>query len=260
MYWYDGTLQEKNSLELPIDEPGLLYGATVFTTLRVYEQSLTHPLTNWQAHRDRVATSLAQLGWQPPNWRCIGQGAKILASIYPVLRLTIFPDGREWIIGRELPLDLNLYQRQGITAWVASAWDYQRILPQHKLGNYLTPWLAKQEAQTYGAQEAILTDATGNWLETSTGNLWGHNEQGWWTPPLEKILPGIARSRLLYTLDDVQQSPWTVDLIATFDCLTYTNSVVEIIPIHTIITPKNQLTYPSQHPALTQLKRCYHRV
>jgi 4-amino-4-deoxychorismate lyase len=257
MYWYDGTFRKQTTLELPIDEPGLLYGATVFTTLRVYEQSLEHPGTNWQAHRDRVTSSLSQLHWQVPDWSRIYQGAETLASTYPVLRITIFPDGREWIIGRALPANLNQFQQQGITAWVTSSQDYERSLPQHKSGNYLTPWLAKQQAQAQGAQEAILTDVMGNWLETSTGNLWGHNEQGWWTPPLGDILPGIARSRLLQILDDVHQTPWTAALVATFDCIAYTNSVVEMIPIHTVIAADKQNRYQSQHPALTQLKQGY---
>jgi 4-amino-4-deoxychorismate lyase len=256
MYWYNGALQEKDTVELGINEPGLLYGATVFTTLRVYEQSLEHPLTQWQAHRDRVTQTLSQLNWQPPNWQRIYQGAEILKLTHQVLRITIFPDGREWILGRDLPPNLGQYQTQGITAWVASE-DYQRSLPQYKLGNYLPPWLAKQQAQSNNGQEAILINEKGNWTETSTGNLWGHNEQGWWTPPLGNILPGIARSRILYTLDHVHQTPWTPDLVTTFDSLAYTNSVIEIIPIHTVVTPKTKLIYDPQHLAIAQLKQHY---
>ena len=44
----------------------------------------------------------------------------------------------------------------------------------HKTGNYLACWLAKNAgAKKVGAQEAILTSDQGEWLETSTGNLWG---------------------------------------------------------------------------------------
>ncbi|HCF27363.1 MAG TPA: 4-amino-4-deoxychorismate lyase, partial [Cyanobacteria bacterium UBA11049] len=49
-----------------------------------------------------------------------------------------------------------------------------------------------------GAGEAILVDANGNWLETSTGNLWGWQNGCWWTPPLEAgILPGVVRQQLI---------------------------------------------------------------
>ena len=49
-----------------------------------------------------------------------------------------------------------------------------------------------------GAKEAILVDESGNWLETSTGNLWGWHDGIWYTPHLDnRILPGIVRSHLL---------------------------------------------------------------
>ncbi len=58
MYWYDGQLIEEDKICLPITDPGLIYGATVFTTLRVYEQSLQHRLTQWEAHCHRLEKSL----------------------------------------------------------------------------------------------------------------------------------------------------------------------------------------------------------
>ena len=45
MYWYNGELIDDERISLGIDDIGLLYGATLFTTLRIYQQSLDHPLT-----------------------------------------------------------------------------------------------------------------------------------------------------------------------------------------------------------------------
>ncbi len=257
MFWFNGEIVAKDTLELAIDEPGLLYGATIFTTLRVYEKSLDHPLTQWDAHCQRLATNCNDLGWQFPNWKNVRRGALFLASDSPILRLTIFPDGREWLIGRSLPPNLAKQQQEGIKAWVAPVDIYQRTLPQQKTGNYLTCWLAKKQAQEHAAQEAILTDAEGNWLETTTGNLWGWKDGKWWTPPLGNILPGIARSRLLKNLAQVNETPWTSELIETFDLIAYTNSVFEIIPIHTVITSNKQLVYKPQHYALSELHKKY---
>ena len=53
MYWYDGRIFSSSTIELAIDEPALLYGATVFTTLRVYDHCLDGGLSNWAAHCDR---------------------------------------------------------------------------------------------------------------------------------------------------------------------------------------------------------------
>lgn len=238
MYWYNGKLCQQDTLQLDINEPGLLYGATVFTTMRVYDRSLTHPLTNWKAHCDRLKHSLITFNWQQPNWQRLEKGAETLLS-FPVLRITIFPDGRELIIGRNLPSDLTQRQ-QGVTAWVASEPLFRRDIATYKTGNYLGAYLALQKANKLGAKEAILIDANGNWLETSTGNLWGWRDGCWYTPTLAcSILPGIARSQLLNYLRNnnipVRENIWTPEFIRGLQALAYSNCVVEIVPIHTFI-------------------------
>jgi 4-amino-4-deoxychorismate lyase len=258
IFWYNGNLIQGSTLELAIDDPGLLYGATVFTTVRVYSQSLDSALTNWQGHRDRIESTLQTFGWQQPNWNRLRQGAEILIAHFPVLRITVFPDGREWIIGRELPDSLTEKQRHGISASVLTG-QFQRSLPTHKTGNYLSAWLAKTTAQQMLAQEAILVDASGSWLETTTGNLWGWRNGSWWTPPITAgILPGVVRSQLVDWLrrnhQPVREEPWLPQLGKSFAAIAYTNSVVEVIPIHTVIKPTSQLTYNAYHPCFQQLR------
>ncbi len=185
MYWYRGHLSQNSTVKLPLTNPGLLFGATVFTTLRVYHQSLEHPLTAWQAHCDRLQSSMTAFQWSSPDWTQLRTGAEHLLTHYPVLRITLFPDGTELITGRSLPPDLNHLQQNGITAWLDDQATFFRPLPGHKTGNYLPCWQALQTAQHYGAQEAIFVDsATGTWLETTSGNLWGWANGCWWTPPL----------------------------------------------------------------------------
>lgn len=259
MFWYNGQLIQGNTVDIASDDPGLLYGATVFTTLRVYSQALENPLTHWNAHCDRLLSSLKTFGWTLPDWQQLQDGAQVLSASYPVLRIAIFPDGREWITGRSLPSDLAQRQQQGITAWLAEDSDYQRSLPAHKTGNYLTAWLAQQIARQRGATEAILVGMDGNWLETSTGNLWGWQDGFWWTPPLSAgILPGIARSQLIDWLRSrncrVQETPWEAQQVLEFEAIAYTNSVVEVIPIHTVLNSHTQLNYDPFHPRLEQLR------
>ncbi len=253
IFWYDGKLVNSPTLELAIDDPGLLYGATVFTTLRIYENSLDSPLTNWRAHCHRLQLSLQAFGWSPPDEKRLRQGAQLIIPHYPVLRITIFPDGREWITGRNLPEYLTKKQKNGISASIASV-EYNRSLPTHKTGNYLSAWLAKTSALQADAQESILVDSAGNWLETATGNLWGWRDNCWWTPPITAgILPGIMRSQLLEWLGMqrllVREEPWTEDLVKGFEAIAYSNSVVEIIPIHTVIYPSGSLKYNPHHPS-----------
>ncbi|MEH2192657.1 MAG: aminotransferase class IV [Nostoc sp.] len=255
IFWYDGRLIHSQTLELNINDPGLLYGATVFTTLRAYHNSLDHSLTNWQAHCDRLLFSIQTFGWQQPDWNRLRQGAQILLTHFPVLRITLFPDGREWITGRLLPNNLTEKQNNGIKCAVASS-EFYRSLPSHKTGNYLSAWLAKTSLD---AEEAILVDSQGNWLETSTGNLWGCCDRSWYTPPLTSgILPGLVRSQLVNWLQNHQQpvreEPWTVGLFERFEAIAYTNSIVEIIPIHTVNQPSGSLQYNPYHPSFGKIR------
>jgi 4-amino-4-deoxychorismate lyase len=259
-FWYDGQLQHQPTLSLSIHDPALLCGATVFTTLRIYN-SLDHPGTAWSAHCQRLRTSLQSFGWAEPDWERLRQGAQILGQHYAILRVTLFPDGREWITGRPLPLDLLQQQTQGITAWIADP-DWQRSLPAHKTGNYLVPWLALQQAQAHGAQESILIDTAGNWLETSTGNLWGWADGYWYTPALSVgILPGLQRQRLIQGLrcqnKQVVEATWDAALILQLETIAYSNCVVEFVPIQTILSTPKPLRYNASHPNLEDLRQAF---
>jgi 4-amino-4-deoxychorismate lyase len=261
MFWYNGKLIESQTLELDIYDPGLLYGATIFTTLRVYGGSLDSSLTNWQAHCDRLNSSLQYFAWEQPDWNRVRQGAESMLSHFPVLRITLFADGREWIIGRFLPENLSQMQKHGVACTIVLP-EFYRSLPSHKTGNYLSAWLAKINAQKLNFAEGILVDAQGNWLETTTGNLWGWQNGKWWTPPLTAgILPGIARQQLIEDLDKhqqvVQEEPWTSELVKSFEAIAYTNSVVEIIPIHTVYQPTGLLRYDSGHSCFQHLRRLF---
>jgi 4-amino-4-deoxychorismate lyase len=250
MFWYQGKLREGNTLEIKITDPGLLYGATVFTTMRIYNHDLNHELTNWSLHRKRLISGLEDFGWNFPNWDAVLTGINHLISIYPIVRIAIFPDGNELIIGRNLPEKLTQKQKQGIIGYLTDKNYLIRSLPIYKTGNYLAPWLALQDAQKNGAQEGILIDINHNWLETSTGNLWGYKKGVYYTPSLESgILPGVIRTQLLTWLNThnipVIENVWTPDFVQDLELIAYSNSAVEIIPFRKIID--NNYIYNSQY-------------
>lgn len=263
-FWYDGDLLEESDAaphssqqQIPLDNAGLRFGATVFTTLRVYQGDLHHPLTQWQGHCDRLNQSLQQFGWSIPNWTAIYRGCQQLKDDYAVLRVTLFPDGREWITGRPLPPHLTAQQQTGISCWVASP-DYARSLPTHKTGNYLACWLARQQAQSQGAHEAILTNPQGEWLETSTGNLWVWAHNQWWTPRNTQCLPGLMQRWLSKKIAAADQQLCYLPLPATqlpnFEAVAYSNCVVGLLPIHTILNGAIKLEYNPQHVSIQMLQ------
>lgn len=257
-FWYNGNLEIGDRIPLSITDPALLYGATHFTTLRIYNQTLTDPRTHWPQHLQRLRQTLPQ--FIEPNWAQLIEGATYLSKYYEILRLTLFPDGRHLITGRSLPPDLSDRQTHGISALLLSP-DQTRSLPHLKTGNYLTPWLALQDARLQNCAEAIFTDRYGNWLETTTGNLWGYAKGIWYTPPLSDsennttILPGIQRSALISLLQSqnmfIQETNWSSDRIAQFECISYSNCIVELIPIHTVISSDDVKFYQfstNSHP------------
>jgi 4-amino-4-deoxychorismate lyase len=262
MYWYNGRQIASKTIELDINEPGLLYGATVFTTFRtdrlveLETRLLGEVGFLMDLHCDRLRSSIADLGWYQPDWARVRSGVECLKSEFPVLRITIFPDGRELITGRDLPPNLATWQNQGVTAIIADR-QFTRSLPQHKTGNYLAPWLALQQARNNNIQEAILTNDRGDWLETTTGNLWGYRAGYWYTPPLSAgILPGIARDRILQLLNQQQtviEIEWNLALVKEMEAIAYSNSVIHLLPINTVITPVGKLEYETKHPAMEWL-------
>ena len=261
-HWFAGELYEHHSITIAANDPALAYGASVFTTMRVYEKSLEHPLTAWVEHCDRITQSLALFNWPQPDWQRTAKGCQVLLEHYPVLRISILANGRELITGRQLPPNLEQQQQAGVTAWIAKGPEYQRSLPGHKTSNYLPCWLAMQAAQTHGARDAILVTPNDEWLETSTGNLWGYANGRWWTPPLASgLLPGISRTRLLNGLANqaIDTIPWTLDVAQKFECLAYSNCVVELIPIHTVLLENIKLNYSSTHAGLTALRQMVYR-
>ena len=259
MFYYAGKLNHSHTIELDINDSSWLYGATIFTTMRVYSHSLEHPLTNYNYHLERLKKSIQNLPWQSPNWEIVTTEVEDLLKYFPVIKITIFPDGRELITGRKLPDNLEQKQTNGIQGLVCLDPQLQRVLPHHKTGNYLTPWLALQQAKNQGYQEAILTNINKDWLETSTGNLWGYYDRTWYTPDLAVgILPGVARRRILEKADfPIKVNSWTTDFINRLEAIAYSNSVVEIIPFNTIVSGDKTVHFDINHHAYQALKKIY---
>lgn len=234
-YWWTGQLHAGNTLILNLDDPALLYGATVFSTLRIYQQNPQHPLTALKAHFHRLETQVKALGWAAPSWEQVNLAVHTLALHYPVLRITLFPDGRELVTGRALPPDLGQKQQKGM---VLLTLEGGRCWPHLKTGNYLVSFQAWRQAEACGAQEAILMQE-GTWLETSRGNLWAWDGSQYLTPPEEGGLAGIVRQQLLSQLVclGIPHSvvPFTLERQHSFQAVGYSNSVVELLPVREII-------------------------
>jgi len=259
MFFYNGKFYQGDKIEFSIDDKGWLYGANIFTTIRIYNFSLNHLQTNWRLHCDRLINSIRYFNWQQPNWKRITEETKILIKEYPVLRITLFPDGKELISGRELPSQLETMQQKGILAQVIPDVNLQRSISAHKTGNYLASYFAQQQAQKLGYTEAIFTDGEGNWLETSTGNLWGYSKGVWFTPQqTDLMLAGVTRRFIIQkALFPIETNIWTPEFIKTLEAIVYSNSVVEIVPLKTIKWGEKQLKFDLSHQCLKDWQKIY---
>jgi 4-amino-4-deoxychorismate lyase len=261
-YWYCGQIIEGDRLTLDPNDPGLLFGATIFTTLRIYGgKSIDSAATGYQLHCQRLQSHLGELGWPQPDWQQVREGVKAIERIKPIVRITLFTDGRELITGRDLPPNLPSLYTQGANLSIARG-DYYRSLPQLKSGNYLVPWLAKQAAVAAGATDALLINSEGEWLETATGNLWGYSNGDWFTPPLSAgILAGIARSQAIEYLQargqKVRETRWQPALLDRLTTIAYSNSIVGIVPIVTVRGENHNYVRDPHHPVWEELRQIW---
>lgn len=76
--------------------------------------------------------------------------------------------------------------------------------PAMKSGNYLNSVLALAEAQSYGADDALLLDHRGYATEGTTSNFFVAKQGEVWTAPLSVgILAGVTRAQVLETCRDL---------------------------------------------------------
>jgi 4-amino-4-deoxychorismate lyase len=55
----------------------------------------------------------------------------------------------------------------------------------------------------------------------------------------------------------VGEVAFDAEWVKGLSALAYSNSVVEVVPIHTVITSESQITYDPTHSSLEQLRRLH---
>lgn len=76
---------------------------------------------------------------------------------------------------------------------------YLRADPNAKITNQELTDLANQKRQETGAYELLLVDPSGHITEGSRSNLFFIRDQKLLTPPLDSVLPGVTRQRIIET-------------------------------------------------------------
>jgi len=247
----DGKLVGADEARVPVDDRGFLYGDSVFTTLRCYSgvpfrldrhvgrlnASLRSPIVaiNYTADEDDLRRNIARLvemnGCSDAVVRfrvTRGRGAGPLprGDATPMTLLTVDP----------LRLDESLTTRGARLIVSSVRRDSHGELGTHKLGSYFPSLLARREAAAAGADEAIICDTDGNWLECACSNLFAVVGGTLVTPDTsENLLPGIARETVLECAKDlgipVSLRSLTAELAERAAEWFITNSVQEVVPV-----------------------------
>lgn len=197
----DGVIVPREHATISIFDRGFLYGDGLFEVLptwgdldahldRLYASAAALQMTVVDRVRlaEQVAATITAAGEGAHRVRIVvtrgpgsvGQRAAALGpgkSIVVVEPLGVLP--------REISaavVDLPLPRRRG---------------PAHKTLAYLDSLLARELAAAAGVDEAIRLDADGNVAECATANLFLVARGEIITPPLDGILPGITRGRVL---------------------------------------------------------------
>jgi branched-subunit amino acid aminotransferase/4-amino-4-deoxychorismate lyase len=244
--WIDGRLCRGAAAAVSLFDRGARDGEGLFETLRVYGGRAFE----WQRHLERLVLSAAELGFPvPPSPATLERGlSELLAEerlTDAVARLTVtrgIPGGRPTRTGCWIevePLAARMWPgttRGGATAIVSKTRFEPGPLGPHKTTSRLAYHLAREEARSAHADEAILVSSAGLVLEGAVSNLFARLGDDLLTPPLALgLLPGITRS-IVMALGraqgfEVREAPFTVAQLENAREVFLTNSVQEVVPL-----------------------------
>ena len=269
----DGKLVRADEARVPVDDRGFLYGDSVFTTLRCYSgvpfrldrhvarlnASLRSPIVSidYTVDEDDLRRDIERLVEKNDCPDAVvrfrvtrGRGVGPLPpdETTPMTLLTVDP----------LRLDESLYARGAGLIVSSVRRDPHGELGKHKLGSYFPSILARREAAAAGADEAIIRDTDGNWLECACSNLFAVGGGTLVTPDTsENLLPGIARETVLECAKElgmaVLSQKLTAELVEKADEWFITNSVQEVVPVAQVASRPR----PAPGPVTARLMRAY---
>lgn len=250
--WIDGRIRPAREAGVSVLDHGLLYGDGVFEGIRFYHG---RPF-RLDEHLQRLDDSARAIALTVPSGRdelerAVAETVAAFPQEAGYLRLVVTrgpgPLGLDpapchrptlFIVAHGLALVSDEARRRGIRLITASTrrLGSDGIDPRIKSLNYLNNILARIEANTAGADEALLLNAAGRVAEGSADNVFAVCRDGLVTPPVsEGALDGVTR-RLVIELATaagikvVERPMATYDLYTARECF-LTGTGAELIPV-----------------------------
>lgn len=249
----DGTIRAAHEAHISVFDRGLLFGDSVFETLRTYGGRVFEV----EAHLARLERSLAAVGIQSPCSRAtfkveIVRALEAAGNEESVLRVIVTrgegPLGIDPSEARRPSRILTVEAltpqpverlRHGLRTRTLRTIRAADAAPSAKLTNYLASVLATREVRALGADEALIVGSTGHVLEGTTFNVFAVVGQSLCTAPVELgLLEGITRGLVL---DLGHRAGLTIELraltpeeLGSADEVFATSTLRELVPIATV--------------------------
>lgn len=238
--YFNGSLQPLAGTAISPADPGFLYGAGLFETIRI-EKGRALFLAE---HLQRLTSSARRLGWPVPETSGLPAAIQATIAANQVTtgrgRLNFFQGGQGYNLmftaENGLPYTPEDYRKGCRAAIVTIRRNQHSPLAGLKTMNYLENLLALAEARKKGAREALLLNLDGNLAEGSRSNLFLIQQDTLYTPDLASgPLPGLARARVLKLAAGlglaVKEEPLKPEALLAAGEAFLTNSLMEILPL-----------------------------
>jgi branched-subunit amino acid aminotransferase/4-amino-4-deoxychorismate lyase len=257
----NGRLFDAGAARISPLSDGFMFGLGLFETIKV----LNGRLVFFEDHFERLRRSAGELGLpftalaaelrahceQCVSANGLGEGS---------LKIVMFQDTNgpgELIATREKTYLAEHYER-GFALKTFPGGQREGKLFGLKTTNYLGNLQAKQAAKAAGCDEALFIDSAGLILEGSTSNVFVVKGGEVLTPPLDgRILPGIARSRVLQLLKNGRECAVAAKQFAGADEVFVTNALLGVMPVSAVDQQRYNLNH---NPVTKALMEAYRRL
>lgn len=245
----DGTFIDPQDACLPLDDGAVLFGDTLFETLKAKGGSIRF----LEEHLDRIELAARLLGFpfrREAARQALTATAQRLDAPVARLRLTLSrgsfagvqlppqEQGRFFVVARPYAEPDAAERNTGAACVVAPNRRVNPLshLPQMKRGNYADCLYAADFARRRGAREALFVSTEATVLEGATSNLFLVRTGVLVTPPAgELVLAGIMRRQVLHAAAAAglatEERDVPLDELFAADEVFLSNSLVETLPV-----------------------------
>ena len=194
--WLDGALVDPATAALPITDPGVRWGDGLFETMRA-ERGQVAMLDR---HLARLSASITALALDP-----IPTDDDVRAAVDAVVaqldhaphRVRITVTTRPTLLVEATPYEPADPDVGVAVVALPGTWWPGNEIHEHKTLSYAGHRLAHRRAVAAGADHALLIDDQGRLGESDAANVFIVTGGRLVTPPVEGILGGVTRDRLL---------------------------------------------------------------